>query len=302
MSPNLSNVTPLRSEPSASRPKIFLSPYLKKVARELNITDKDLAKIKGQGPEGRITEQDLKNFRSTSATPGVLDPKMEAIRARIAENLTKSKRDIPHAGAGVEIDLTPLYEEYQKLKVQASQKHGVKLTLFVPFSYAAVQILKTDPYLNSVYAGEGKVQILTEVNLGISVAGDQGLLVPVLKSAQGYAFVDFWKKFQDLIERTRTRKIKPDEMIGGTFTVNNPGALGSDKILQIIPPGQVAILGFNRVVQKPAVVEGKVVPRYMMNVDLQFDHRVADGREALRFLTALKKQIEGMKLESLMSF
>lgn len=297
----LANVTPLLVQNRSEAGHTFLSPYLKKIARETGLTQEDVQALKGTGTGGRITEEDIKNYQPIAKAVGQSSTSDRAtiIRARIAENLTRSKREIPHAGAGVEIDVDSLYHDRKVLLVSLEQKYESKLTLFTPFAYAAVQVLKEDPYLNSVYEGEGKIKFLSDINLGISVSTERGLMVGVLKKAQELGFVDFWLKANDLVERVRDGKASPDDFTGGTFTVNNPGALGSDKILQIIPPGQVAILGFNRVTQKPAVVNGQVLARYMMNVDLQFDHRVADGKEGLRFLVALKKKIEEMQLKKL---
>ncbi len=299
--PVLANVTPLPVQNRSEVGHTFLSPYLKKLAREKGLTQEDIQTLKGTGAGGRITEEDIKNYQPIAKVSGqsTTSDRATIIRARIAENLTRSKREIPHAGASVEIDVDPLYHDRKVLLASLEQKYESKLTLFTPFAYAAVQVLKEDPYLNSVYEGEGKIKFLPDINLGISVSTERGLMVGVLKKAQELNFVDFWLKANDLVERVRDGKASPDDFTGGTFTVNNPGALGSDKILQIIPPGQVAILGFNRVSQKPAVVNGQVVARYMMNADLQFDHRVADGKEGLRFLVALKKKIEEMQLKKL---
>lgn len=295
------------SDTNQSGVKKFLSPYLKKVAREKGLSASDLDSIQGSGENGRLREEDILNFKTpeskptqNTANPTNVPDRLTAIRARIAANMEKSKREIPHAGAAVELDVSEVWDERKKLKDKLEKEHGNKLSLFNIFIYCVVQVLKRDPYLNSIYEGQGIVKTLSEVNLGLSVATDLGLMVPVVHNSQDMDFVTFWLACNELIERTRKGKLRPDDMVGGTFTVNNPGALGSDEILQVIPPNQVGILGFNRITQKPVVIGDEIKIRHIMKINLAFDHRAADGREALRFLVAVKNEIETFKLSQIL--
>lgn len=280
----------------------FLSPYLKKIARENKISENDLQKIQGTGQENRITESDLINFaknkkQSSSGQGG--DSRKNLIRLRIAENMQKSKREIPHAGASLSIDMTSLVSGRSRIKDNFSKIYECPLSLFAVCAFISVQVLKENPALNSHWSTEGKIENSKEFHLGISVSTEQGLMLPILKSVDKMNFVEFSKKLNQVVGRVRQGQLKPEDLGEGTFTVNNPGALGSESITQIIPPGQAAICGFNAILKKPAVHENEIKIRDLMRVDLHFDHRAADGKEALDFLNALKVKLETLDLNQL---
>ncbi len=264
-------------------PPKSMSPLIKSLAKEYQITLEEIEKIKGSGPAGHMTKDDfLKYVQSKSR--GIKTIPLSPIRARIADNMILSKKTIPHAGCGLDVDMSSA----EKLKTK--EVNYLVITLF-----AILETLKKHPLLNSsLKEQEGKrwIEEHEDIHLGIATATEKGLMVPVIRRAQTLSLVQLSKELVRLVEAGRQGKLGPQELTGATFTVNNTGALGSLRSSQIIPTPQVAILAMNRVEKVPRVVGDQILIRPVMALDLAFDHRLIDGDEAIRFLVDLKGFLE----------
>ena len=220
-------------------------------------------------------------------TPSPLTP----FRKRIAENVTKSALTIPRVTLVLEVDMTECVGLREKILPDFEKGYGVRLSFTDCLLRAVAKSLPDFPLLNASLVGDA-VQVHREIHLGIAVAVEEGLLVPVLKNAQSLSLAELAQRGKSLIERAREGKATPDDLSGGTFTVTNLGAFGIDLFDPILVPGQSAILGIGRIAEKPAVFEGQIVPRSLMNLCLSFDHRILDGAPAAQFLQSLKALLE----------
>jgi 2-oxoisovalerate dehydrogenase E2 component (dihydrolipoyl transacylase) len=285
-----------------------LSPAVRKLAAEHNI---DPASLRGSGLGGRVTRDDVlavvsegRPAASTQApaaapapAPAHVDGKREELvklsvmRKSIAEHMVRSLATSPHAWTLQEIDMTSLvrYREVEKDSFKA--RHGTALT-YVPFVAQIVcEALQQFPWLNSSWSDEGVI-LKRYINLGIAVAIPDGLIVPVVKDADKLGFTDLVRVINDLVERARIKQLKPDDVQGGTFTLNNTGATGSIASQPIINQPQAAILTTESIVKRPVVIDDAIAMRHMMNMCLSFDHRIIDGMTAGQFLSAIKKRLE----------
>lgn len=265
-----------------------LSPFLRSLAKERGISSEELEKIKGTGPDGRLTQEDLlRHAGSTQKADGVKVTPMSPIRARIAEKMSLSKKEIPHAGTGVDVDVTAI-DEWRK-KQNSSSGH-------LPFvAVAVLQALKKFPVLNSSLKGSGndlRIEEYSYVHLGLATATEKGLLVPVLRFADRMNFRQIVEEGNRLIEKARNGSLDVSELTGGTFTLNNTGALGAVRSQQIIPHPQSGILAMNRVTPRPWVVNNEIKVRSILSLDLAFDHRIVDGDAACGFLIEVKSRLE----------
>src|SRR3989441_7089070 len=204
--------------------------------------------------------------------------------------MVRSLATSPHAWTLQEIDMTSLvrYREAEKEKFKA--RHGVALT-YLPFVAQIVcEALKQFPWLNSTWSDEGVV-IKRYVNLGIAVAIPDGLIVPVAKDADKLGFRDLVRVLNDLVERARNKQLKPEDVQGGTFTLNNTGATGSVASQPIINQPQAAILTTESIIKRAVVVDDAIAIRHIMNMCLSFDHRIIDGMMAGQFLNTVKRRL-----------
>ncbi len=287
------------SEP-ASPDGSKLAPLIRSLTKEHGVSLEEAEKIPGTGPGGRVTKDDLLKFvsgrgesriRPQTATPeskpGVTATPLAPIRARIAENMVLSKKTIPHAGCSVDVDL--------KL-IDTWRSGQEKAPSYVIFAIVAViKALKNHLLINSVFKEkEGKhwIETYEHVNMGIAVATEQGLMVPVMRNAQKLSFREVEKEMVRLVEGGRKGSLKVDDLTGATITVNNTGAVGAVRTQQIVPPGQSSIIAFNKVVKRPWAVGDKIEIRPIMGLDIMFDHRLIDGDHAGRFLTDVAKNLE----------
>jgi 2-oxoisovalerate dehydrogenase E2 component (dihydrolipoyl transacylase) len=197
----------------------------------------------------------------------------------------------------VEVDVTGLVALRERVKEEFESREGVRLT-YLPFIMKAVaEGLKEYPVLNSVWDGD-RILLRKRINLGVAVDLEDALIVPVIPHADELNILGLARKIDDLVRRARSKQLEPDELAGGTFTVNNPGALGSVVSVPIINHPQAAILSAEAIVKRPMVVDDAIAIRSMMNLEVSFDHRVLDGGAALRFLNAVKRRLEGYRVES----
>jgi len=283
-----------------------LSPAVRKLAAERGI---DPSSIHGSGLGGRVTREDVLAAPAAPAAPArsaapappsapaKLDGareelvKLSVMRKSIADHMVRSLATSPHAWTLQEVDVTNLvrYREAEKDGFRA--RHGTALT-YLPFVAQLLgRALKQFPWLNSTWTDEGVV-LKRYLNLGIAVSIPDGLIVPVLKDADQLGFSELVRRINDLIERSRNKQLKPEDVQGGTFTLNNTGATGSVASQPIINQPQAAILTTEAIVKRPVVIGEGIAVRDMMNMCLSFDHRIIDGMMAGQFLTFMKQGLE----------
>jgi hypothetical protein len=223
---------------------------------------------------------------------------LTSIRRAIANRMALSKREAPHAWSMVEVDVSGLAALRERVKEEFVEREGVKLT-YLPFIVKAViEGLKEHPVLNSVWDGD-RIVLRKRINIGVAVDLEEGaLIVPVIPDADELNTLGLARKIDEVVRRARNKELSPDDVSGGTFTVNNPGSLGSVVSTPIINYPQAAILSAEAVVKRPVVVDDAIAIRSMMNLEVSFDHRVLDGGAALRFLNAVKRRLEAYGPES----
>ena len=226
-----------------------------------------------------------------------LEP-MSAMRRGIAEHMRRSLDTSAHVTSAIEVDMSRVVELRKKLKPQYERAHGVNVTYLAFIARAAVETLKDYPWVNGEIRGD---QIVTRgfVNLGFAVelADGKGLIVPVLRNAETLNLLGIAKGVADIAQRARDKKLLPDEVQGGTFTITNPGGYGTFHGTPVISQPQAAILGTYAVVKRPWVVQDEmgqdvIAIRPIMNLTLTYDHRLVDGALAGRFLRDLRKRLE----------
>jgi 2-oxoglutarate dehydrogenase E2 component (dihydrolipoamide succinyltransferase) len=298
-----------------------LSPLVRKMAREYNI---DLSQIRGTGAGGRITKQDVEGYMSsqaaqtystsapapvqpaaasasTQSTPAPLplaesakvrvEP-MSNMRQKIAEHMVMSKRTSAHVTTVHRVDMTKVAKLRDKSKGEFQARNGFSLT-FLPFvTAAAVEALRAFPIFNASIDGKNIVYY-RDINIGIAVALENGLIVPVIRNADEKNVAGLQRSIVDLATRARSRQLKPDEGSGGTFTITNFGSFGSIFATPVINQPQVAILGIGAIEKVPAVVDGDAIAiRSQAHLALTFDHRLIDGALADQFCQKVKSVLE----------
>ena len=266
---------------------VRLSPVVRRLAGEHNV---DPAAVKGTGAGGRVTKEDvLRYVESRSAAAGRVEA-MSTIRRKIAERMVASRRTSAHVHTVFEVDFSRVatLREAHKADYAAA---GAKLTYLSFVAKAVVDALAEVPVANASLDGDNIVYS-DDVGLGIAVALDDGLIVPVVKHAREAGVHELSRAIADLAERARIRRLAPHEVEGGTFTITNHGAFGSLLGMPIINQPQLAILGMGTVEPRPVVVDGAVTAGLRAYLTLGFDHRVIDGATADRFMAAVKRNIE----------
>ena len=300
-----------------------LSPLVRKMAREYNI---DLKQVKGTGAGGRITKQDMENYMSqqaartvASAGPAMPPPPsapadmpplpraeaaktriepMSTMRQKIAEHMVFSKRTSAHVTTVHKVDMTKVARIRDRHKADFQQRYGFGLT-FLPFvTRAAAAVLRQYPLLNASIEG-ANVLYHGDVNIGIAVALENGLIVPVIRNADEKNIVGLQRSIVDLATRARSRQLKPDEVQGGTFSITNFGSFGSLFATPVINQPQVAILGVGSVEKSAVVIDDAIAIRSICYLALTFDHRLIDGALADQFTGAVKKVLENWSEEIL---
>ena len=275
------------------------SPLVKRLAEEHGI---DLSLIRGTGAGGRITKADVLQAAETRATtpPSMpTDGRIDPVRRAIAQRMTQSAHDIPHVWTMMEVDVSGLVALVKAQKEAFRQREGVNLT-YLPFVLQAVaRALRSSPEINSSWQDD-RIVLKDEINLGIAVARDKGLIVPVLHNADRLSLPDLARQANALAEKARDDKLSPQDVQGGTFTVNNTGALGSILSMPLINPPQAAIMTTEAIVKRPVVTaDDAIAVRSMMNLCLSFDHRPLDGHQAVGFLARVKELLEEITSEKL---
>jgi 2-oxoisovalerate dehydrogenase E2 component (dihydrolipoyl transacylase) len=314
--------------------KARYSPAVLKLSQEHGI---DLNQVKGTGMGGRITRKDLLKIvesgeiqipmtkenesipaepnqtenidvqkesltipsaMNASATAGDIEIPVHGVRSVIASNMVKSKQEIPHGWMMVEVDVTNLVQYRNSIKNEFKKREGFNLTPFAFFVKAVAQSLKEYPQMNSTWAGD-KIIRKKEVNLSIAVATEDALFVPVIKHADEKTIKGIAREISELAKKVRNETITAEEFKGGTFTVNNTGAIGSIQSMGIINYPQAAILQVESIVKRPVIMENNMMAvRDMVNLCLSLDHRILDGFICGKFMHRLKEILEKTSKEN----
>jgi 2-oxoisovalerate dehydrogenase E2 component (dihydrolipoyl transacylase) len=218
------------------------------------------------------------------------------MRRAIADHMTRARAEIPDAWSLTEIDVTNLVRQRQQLQAEWQAREGYELTYLPFFVKAVLAGLRAVPELNATFAGD-HITVHREYNLGIAVSLDNGLVVPVLRQADQLSVAGIARALRSIIQKARSGKLGIDDLQGATFTVNNPGSLGSIMSQPIVPVGQAGIVTMEAIVKRPIVTaDDAIAIRHMLNSCLSFDHRVLDGAGALKFLRTLKSHLETAEL------
>jgi pyruvate/2-oxoglutarate dehydrogenase complex dihydrolipoamide acyltransferase (E2) component len=279
------------------------SPSVLRAALAARLTLQDLDRITGTGFHGRITVADISRYQTpqkatpaaSSESPAWLKPvieetdqvfEMSGARKRIAEHMVWSRRTSAHATAFADLDMSRIISRRVK---------DVSYLTF--FCVVLVKLLKENPAFNSCVLDEGRVLHKGRVRLGIAVAVDDELFVPVIRDADELTFSGMSRAIRGVTEKARLRQLSVDDLRGGTFTITNPGMFGGVSGTPIIHQPQVAILGLGAITKKPVVVNDAITIRPMMSLSLSFDHRVIDGAAGFKFLEALRARLENFVAE-----
>ena len=320
---------PALKENAAVEPAGPLSPLVRKMARENSI---DLSKVTGSGAGGRITKQDLETHLSQKAAPVAEAPRQTAaapvqapppaprpvpeaplkpvgqakarieplstMRQKIAEHMIMSQATSAHVTTVHKVDMTKVAKMRAKHKADFASRYGMSLT-FLPFvTRATVEALREFPLLNASIEGTNIIYH-NEINVGIAVSLENGLIVPVIRQADEKNVLGLQRSIVDLAARARSRQLKPDEVQGGTFSISNFGSFGSVFATPVINQPQVAILGVGAVEKVPVVVDDAIAIRSVMYLSLSFDHRLIDGALGDQFTSKVKSVLEGWSEEVL---
>jgi pyruvate dehydrogenase E2 component (dihydrolipoamide acetyltransferase) len=283
------------------------SPLVRRIAREHNV---DIRQINGTGISGRVTKNDILGFIETgpkSPTPAARPAPaahipafkpgdkveivpMTIMRKKIAEHMVISAHTSPHVYSVYEVDFHRLSKLRDKKKAEY-EKNGAKLSFTALIAKATVDAIRAFPVVNASIDGDNIVY-KKDINLGIAVALDQGLLVPVIRNADERNLLGLSRAIDDLATRARSKKLNPDEVQGGTFTITNPGIFGAVYGLPLINQPQVAILGVGVIEKRAVVVDDAIAIHPTCHLSLGYDHRLIDGADAGRFLAYLKDRLE----------
>jgi 2-oxoglutarate dehydrogenase E2 component (dihydrolipoamide succinyltransferase) len=282
------------------------SPLVRRIAREHNV---DIRQIQGTGINGRVTKTDILGYieRAPAGAPAPAAPAaahvpayrtgdrveivpMSVMRRKIAEHMVLSAHTSPHVYSVYEINFGRI-AALRDQKKEEYERAGTKLTYTAFIAKAVIDALRAFPIVNASVDGDNIVY-KKDINLGIAVALDWGLIVPVIRNADERNLLGLSRAIQDLAARARGKQLKPDEVQGGTFTITNPGVFGALYGLPLINQPQVAILGVGAVEKRPVVVDDAIGIRPVAHLTLGYDHRLVDGADAGRFLTHVKEQLE----------
>jgi 2-oxoglutarate dehydrogenase E2 component (dihydrolipoamide succinyltransferase) len=297
--------------PPAAEPQgnegVSLSPAVRKLVDENNL---DPAQISGTGKDGRLTKGDVIAFMEGGAAPaapaeakapaaptaaaderGEERVRMTRLRKRIAERLKEAQNTAAMLTTFNEVDMTNVMACREKYRDRFEKKHAVKLGFMSFFAKACIVALNEIPAVNAMIDGDDMVY-RNYVDLGVAVGTDQGLVVPVLRNADGKSFADIEKQIGDLGRRARNGELSIDELTGGSFTITNGGVYGSLMSTPILNPPQSGILGMHKIQPRPMAIGNSVEVRPMMYLALSYDHRIIDGSEAVTFLVRVKECIE----------
>jgi pyruvate dehydrogenase E2 component (dihydrolipoamide acetyltransferase) len=289
--------------------RVKASPLAKKLAEEKGV---DLAKVTGSGPGGRITREDILAYLASkpavAAAVSVVSPAaegaaealsapeyrlvpMSSMRKAIARKMSESKMHAPHFYIGTDVDMTEAVKMRESLVAAVEAKTGVRLSFTHMIVKAVATALKEFPQLNSSLDGEN-IKLWRDINIGIAVGLEDGLIVPVLRGANNLSLIQIASEASKLVTKAKEKKLREEEFSGGTFTISNMGALDIESFYAIINVPETSILAVAKIADKPVAVNGQVAIRKMMNMTASVDHRVVDGVQAAKFLQKVKTILE----------
>ena len=303
---------PVAKVDNGEEARIKASPVARRVAAELGV---DLASVKGTGPDGRVTETDVRAAAKTKGpapaqkTPAAAKPSAPSIKAGegariqlsgmrkiIAQRLVESLGPVPHFYLTIEINAAPLMAAREELKSAGEGADTAKITVNDFVLKAAVQAAVKVPRVNASFDGDAFVQY-ADVDLGIAVAIEDGLLTPVIRAAQNKSLREISEQVKGLASRARNKRMKPEEFQGGTFTVSNLGGMGIDSFSAVINPPQGFILAVGKVTKVPVIDDSdQIVPGHRMSITMSCDHRVIDGALGAEYLKELRHLLENPAL------
>lgn len=311
-----------------TKERVMASPLARKIAKEHDV---DLSKIQGSGEGNKIVKDDVlaavgtvksaapveqvappvaktpTTPTTTATAPSAVDAEgmmdgvritrvpMTAMRKKIAAHMVMSKHTSPHVTSVIEIDIQKIVDLRAKFKDKFEATHGCKLTFMPFFMQAAIEAIKAVPIVNSSIENDS-ILYKKDINLGIAVALDWGLIVPVIKSAGEKNFAGLARDLNSLAEKARSKKLAPDDVRGGTFSITNFGGFGTIIGQPIINQPQVAIFGIGAMQKKPVVINDAIAIRTMCHCVLSFDHRIIDGSDSGKFLSTVKSTLENWTL------
>jgi pyruvate dehydrogenase E2 component (dihydrolipoamide acetyltransferase) len=285
--------------------RVKASPVARRIAAELGV---DLFTVKGTGPEGRVTETDVR--AAAKSKPAIPAPKVPAavkagesariqlsgMRRIIAQRLVESLGPVPHFYLNIDINAAPLMEAREELKSAGEGADAAKITVNDFVLKAAVQAAVKVPRVNASFDGDAIVQY-ADIDLGIAVAIEEGLLTPVIRAAQDKSLREISELAKDLAHRARNKRMKPEEFQGGTFTVSNLGGMGIDSFSAVINPPQGFILAVGRITKVPVVDDcDQIIVGHRMSLTMSCDHRVIDGALGAEYLKELRHLLENPAL------
>jgi pyruvate dehydrogenase E2 component (dihydrolipoamide acetyltransferase) len=302
--------------PAPSARRAHASPSVRRLARELGV---DLALVRGTGPKSRILKQDVQLFVREALAHGAPQPAAAAfaippapridfatwgeievrqlgkVRRVSARNLHRSWVTVPHVTQFDAADITDL-EAFRRSKAEEAKQHGTKLTLLAFLLKAAAVVLEQFPTFNaSLEPGGEAIVVKKYYHLGFAVDTDNGLVVPVIRDVDRKGLFELADELATLSQKARDRKLSPEEMAGGTFTISSLGGIGGTAFTPIVNHPEVAILGVSRAEMQPVWRDGSFVPRLVLPLSLSYDHRVIDGADAVRFTTRLKTVLSDIR-------
>ena len=293
-------VGPTGSGGPISSPPATPTRYSPAVRRLAEQHDVDLSKVTGTGIQGRVTRADVQAH--VDAVPQQAAPShdgdeermpLSPVRRIIADNMVRSFSRIPQAWGVWETDVTGLVRLREAVRDEVRMRLGVNLTYLAFVLHAVADSLKENPLLNSSW-GDNEIVVKRRINIGVAVAAPSGLVVPVIRDADGLTVTGLAEAVDRVTRRAREDRLRIEDVQGGTFTVNNTGALGSVVSRPLVNHPQAAILATEAVVQRPVVLDDAVAIRSMMNLCLTFDHRILDGSEAAAFAGSVKRRLEAV--------
>ena len=295
----------IKQIPAVSEQSVLALPAVRQLASELGV---DLASVKGTGPDGRVTVDDVRRSKALPKERPRIVPKFDVygyverrpirgVRRTTAKRMVESLAKAAQVTAMDVVDMTELVALREREKVALKESKRIHLT-YMPFIIkAVVEALKETPVMNSSYDEESEEVVIKKYyNVGFAVATEDGLLVPVVKGADQKSIVELAQEVEKLTELSNTRKVDLGDLKGGTFTITNYGVFGGTYGTPIINYPEVAILGTGKIADAAVVVEGEIKVRKVMQLSLSFDHRVMDGADAAKFLNSLKRYLEDPEL------
>jgi pyruvate dehydrogenase E2 component (dihydrolipoamide acetyltransferase) len=302
---------PTRPPPQPGEARVKASPVARRIAAELGV---DLLSVKGTGPDGRVTETDVRAAAKSKTTSAPQKPaavakpaptvkggevariQLSGMRKIIAQRLVESLGPVPHFYLNIDIDAGPLMAAREELKSGGEGTDAAKITVNDFVLKAAVQAAVKVPRVNASFDGDTIVQY-ADVDLGIAVAIEDGLLTPVIRAAQNKSLREISELTKDLAHRARNKRMKPEEFQGGTFTVSNLGGMGIDSFSAVINPPQGFILAIGKITKLPVVDDSdQIVVGHRMSITMSCDHRVIDGALGAEYLKELRHLLENPAL------